>query len=198
MSKAGTRKWRFVGAKLDLGCGTRKRGRDYIGVDLLPGPGVDIVGDAGDVLGEIPSGVVQEVYCSHFLEHVPDPIALLSEISRVLREGGDVRVIVPHFSNPYFYSDPTHVRAFGLYSLCYIVRETPFKRMVPVYGEPLPLRLTRVSLHFKAAPPFYFRYALRRAFGVLVNKSRATQEFYEDNLSGLVPCYEVEFCLVRT
>jgi SAM-dependent methyltransferase len=188
---------RFDGARLDLGCGPRKLSEHHIGVDAVAYDGVDIVGEALDVLRSIPDGVVAEVHSAHFLEHVDDLDRLMGEMTRVLRPAGRLIVVVPHFSNPYFYSDPTHRRAFGLYSLSYYTQAVPFKRQVPVYGRALPLRLERVRLEFKSSPPFYGRHAFKLAVGLVVNAGRGMQEFYEENLSSLLPCYELRFELVR-
>jgi len=188
---------RIAGAKLDLGCGPHKRGSEYVGVDVLGFDGVDIVGDAYEVLQAIPDGVLEEIYSSHFFEHVPDVERLLLESLRVLRPGGRLVVVVPHFSNPYFYSDLTHRQFFGLYSFSYLTRDGPFRREVPTYGRELPLRLKAVRLVFKSARPFYARYAFKRVLGLLVNLSRWSQEFYEENLCYVFPCYEIRFDLVR-
>jgi SAM-dependent methyltransferase len=185
------------GAKLDLGCGPRKRTSEYIGVDLLDAPGVDLVGDVYDHLNRLPDAWVAEVFTSHFLEHLEDPQKLLEAVARVLEPGGRLEIIVPHFSNPYFYSDWTHRRSFGLYSLSYVVGGSHFKRKVPNYGLSLPFELDTIRLRFKSARPFYVRYGIKRAIGFLVNSSRATQEFYEENLCWLVPCYEIQYVLRR-
>ncbi|MGI8845756.1 MAG: class I SAM-dependent methyltransferase [Thermoleophilaceae bacterium] len=187
----------FTRAKLDIGCGARKRGPDYVGVDRLDLPGVDVVGDILDVLATIPDGVVDEIYCSHFLEHIDDLGGMLAEMCRVLRRAGHLEVVVPHFSNPYFASDPTHRRAFGLYTFSYLTADAPLRRQVPQYGDSLPLRLERVILGFKSTPPFYGRHAFKRTVGAFVNLMRWTREFYEENLVYLVPCYELRFSLVR-
>lgn len=187
----------FAGAKLDIGCGGRKRASGYIGIDRLDLPGVDVVGDVLDVLQGIPGGTVAEIYSSHFLEHIDDLDGMLAEMARVLRPGGRLEVIVPHFSNPYFASDPTHRRAFGLYTFSYLTAGAPLRRQVPRYGDDLPLRLQRVELGFKSAPPFYGRHVFKRAVGLLVNLSSWTREFYEENLVYFVPCYELRFSLIR-
>ena len=188
---------RFEGAKLDLGCGNRKRSREHVGIDRLEHPDVDLVGDVLEVLATIPDGVVQEVFCSHFLEHVDDLETMLAEMTRVTRPGGRVEIVVPHFSNPYFASDPTHRRPFGLYTFSYLTSTALLRRQVPQYGDPLPLQLERVSLGFKSTPPFYARHGFKRLFGALINCSGWSKEFYEENLVYLVPCYEVEFSLRR-
>ena len=118
----------------------------------------------------------------------------MTESARVLKPGGILNIVVPHFSNPYYYSDYTHRTAFGLYSMCYFTGNTLFRRRVPQYCA-LPLELVDVGLVFKSTPPFYFRHAIKRLFGLGVNMSRYTQEIYEECLCWLIPCYEIEYLL---
>jgi hypothetical protein len=106
-------------------------------------------------------------------------------------------VIVPHFSNAYFASDPTHRTSFGLYSMAYFTATSPFARKVPTYGDPLPLELLAARLEFKAARPFYVRYAIHRLVQAVVNSTTWTQEFYEEALTGFVSCYQVRYRLRR-
>ena len=185
------------GLCLDLGCGNRKLGPEYIGIDLLDGPQVDVVGDVTDVLERIRPGSVQRVYSSHFLEHVDDVELVLTRLARAMASGGELEVVVPHFSNPYYYSDLTHRTTFGLYTFAYFLSRSPFKRQVPTYGRNLPFRLTHVTLGFKSSPPFYGRHALKLVAQRIFNASRGMQEFYEENLCYLVPCYELRYLLVR-
>ena len=180
---------------LDLGCGPSKRLPDHIGVDTISYACVDLVGDVFDVLFLLPDESVDGIYTSHFLEHIADLPKLLGEIERVLKPGALIKVVVPHFSNAYFYSDPTHKITFGLYTFCYFAESNLFSRKVPHYGRSPKLTLSKVKLNFKSDRPFYFRYAFKRAVGLLVNISTYTQEFYEDLFTGIVSCYEIEFTL---
>jgi SAM-dependent methyltransferase len=180
------------GAKIDVGCGHHKKA-GHIGIDLLDVPGVDIVADIHTVLEGVPDGHLSAVHSSHFLEHIADPAELLGEFTRVVAPGGELTIVVPHFSNPYYYSDLTHRTPWGLYTLGYLIEEWPFKRTVPQYREPLPLELVSARLVFKSPRPFYVRYGFKRAFGTLVNATRGLQEFYEENLVWLSPCYELRF-----
>jgi SAM-dependent methyltransferase len=188
---------RIAGAKLDLGCGPRKRGADYIGVDVVDQEGVDLVGDVFDVLARIPDGSLSRVFSSHFMEHIDDITRLVGELGRVIRPGGQLETVVPHFSNPYFYSDVTHRTPFGLYSMSYFVKEPLFKREVPLYANPPLFALTAVDLTFKAPRPFYGRYALTKLLGAVFNLSRATKELYEGTLCFWFPCYELTFLMTR-
>lgn len=182
---------------LELGCGAKKRNVGAIGIDALDYPGVDLVGDVFDVLRQFPSGCVDEVYAYHFIEHVSDINLLLLELSRVVKAGGVVEFSAPHFSNPYFYSDPTHRSFFGLYTFCYLSSSSPFLRQVPTYQNDLLFSLMRVDLRFKSARQFYVRYALKSLIGSIFNSCNYMKELYEENFCYLFPCYEVSYRLQR-
>jgi SAM-dependent methyltransferase len=180
---------------VELGCGPRKRQQHAVGIDQLDYPAVDLVGDVFTVLAAMPDGSVQAVYTYHFLEHVHDLSLLLSELARVLQPGGKLEIEVPHFSNPYFYSDPTHVRAFGLYTFSYLAEEKFFKRKVPMYGRTPDFALDDVKLQFDS--PFIGRKIIRRLIGPLFNAGRWMQEFHEENLCYLFSAYQIRFVLRR-
>lgn len=182
---------------VELGCGDRKRIPGSIGIDMRDLPGVDLVGNAQDALRTLPSGCARLVTSSHFMEHVEDARGLLAEVARVLIPGGQVEITVPHFSNPYFYSDPTHERFYGLYTLSYWVTDPLFRRNVPHYEAPLPFTLRSAKLGFRSPKAFPIRRLLKRPLQWWVNATRGTQEFYEENLCWLLPCYEIEFRLER-
>lgn len=56
----------------------------------------------------------------------PDVLATFEEIHRVCRDGAIVRVAVPHFSCANAYTDPTHKRTFGYFSLDNLTEEGEF------------------------------------------------------------------------
>ncbi len=185
------------GVEFELGCGGRKQVAKAIGIDSINAPCVDIVGDVFEVLGLIPSRCAEAVHAFHFMEHIADVPALLHETARVLKPGGLLNIVVPHFSNPYFYSDPTHRTPFGLYTFSYLAGENLFRRKVPHYERDLEFDLVAVNLVFKSPRPFYGRYAFKRLLGLIFNMNRWTREFYEENLCYLFPCYEIHYELRR-
>jgi SAM-dependent methyltransferase len=185
------------GLKLDLGCGVAKRGADYVGVDELDDSAADVVGDVIEVLKALPDGAAREIFSSHLLEHVDDLRTLVRETERVLEPGGRLIAVVPHFSNPYYYSDPTHRRTFGLYTFSYFAEDRILARRVPTYGHEPRLRLEHVRLNFRSASEFHWRYQARALIGRLFNLRPWLQELYEEGLTGVFPCYELEFTLVK-
>ena len=181
--------------RLDLGCGSAKRDASYVGVDAIDRAGIDVVGDVLDVLASLPDDRVSEIYSSHFLEHLPELEPLVAEVERVLAVGGRFAGIVPHFSNPHYWSDPTHRGQFGLYTLSYFAEDPLLRRRVPTYGRPLRLRLEELELRFRAPAEFPFSSRLKQALGAVVNRHVRWQEFYEENLAWILPCYELRFAL---
>lgn len=95
--------------KLDLGCGTRKT-EGYIGVDCRAFDGVDVICDIGKDKWPWGDDTVDEVICSHTVEHLtgPERIHFVNELYRVLRKGGKAAIIVPHWSSCRAYGDLTH------------------------------------------------------------------------------------------
>ena len=186
---------------IELGCGKSKINSEAIGIDLLDYECVDLVGDIFHVLEAFPDGSVESIYSTHFLEHVnaSDFELIFSEMSRILRPEGKIKIIVPRFSNPYYYLDPTHRTPFGLYTLSYICHEEIFKRKVPQYTSKLPLLLSSVKMVFA---PFYsyqfFRLIFKKIFGKIINSSMFAREFYEENLCWMIPCYELHFSLIKS
>ncbi len=185
----------LIGAKLELGCGSCKRLGDAIGIDAINYDCVDIVGDVYEVLNQIPSNSILSVHSYHFFEHVRDVSLLMDEIARILLPNGFLEIVVPHFSNPYYYSDYTHKNSFGLYSFSYFSDDSILRRKVPHYKPWVSFELREVDLVFKSTRPFYGRHGLKRLIQKVFNLARYTKEFYEENCCYFFPCYEIRFAL---
>jgi hypothetical protein len=99
------------------------------------------------------------------------------------------------FANRYFYSDPTHSKFFWLYAFSYLAQDPLFHRHVPRHGGTAFFELLDVRLDFDS--PFLFRGLIKRTIGSLFNLMRWLQEFYEENLCYVLPCYQLRFSLRR-
>lgn len=180
---------------LELGCGPDKRIVDSISFDLVDLPGVDVVCDLNFGFPFLADNSVDEIHSEHFLEHVENLGALIKEIYRVLKPGGCKFITVPHFSNPYFYSDYTHRNFFGLYSMSYFSKQDYFRRKVPAFYNGINFNILSVKYRFKSR--WLFPGFINKRFGVFINKSKALQEFYEANLTYIVPCSELIFVIQK-
>lgn len=129
---------------VDLGCGFRKTGN--IGIDATP---ENTEADLICLLGFDPlpfdNGVVDEVVCRDFLEHIPKAVyleskgrlhypvmQLMDEIWRVLRSGGIFRSWTPMYPHPEVFQDPTHLSAWTIKSMDYFCGGYPGAKRI--YG----------------------------------------------------------------
>ncbi len=188
---------------VELGCGNKAQplSRDgRIGIDLVDLENVDIVADLEAGLSFLPDASVDKVYARSLFEHIRNFAGLLSEVIRVLKSDAACHLLVPHFSNPYHYSDPTHVRFFGLYSFLYYSypQKSPFQRQVPTFYTESRLEIISLKLRFRS--PFKGRKWWKRLHEKIFNLNPWMQEFYEENLCHLLPCYgiAIEFRPDRT
>ena len=97
--------------KLNLGCGSDIK-NDYINVDCLPLPGVDIVLDLSSLPWPFIDEHFDEVRMISVLEHLPDTVAVVEELWRILKMGGKAIIMVPYWNCKAAYIDPTHIKFF--------------------------------------------------------------------------------------
>jgi hypothetical protein len=179
---------------INIGCGRRRR-EGAIGIDRIPLSTVDVVADLEQGLPFLRDDSVDVVYADSFLEHVEHFDGLMRDIHRVCKATASIHVGVPHFSNPYYYSDSTHRRFFGLYTFDYFVPRgfQRMKRVVPDHYAGCEFEILSRSMSFYS--PFKARRWVKALLTKLVNVNRYTQEFYEENFCWMVPCYVLRFTL---
>lgn len=177
--------------EIDLGCG-RHKVEGTFGLDWAAVPGVDLCVDLARGI-PLADSSVDTVYAFHVLEHVDAPLRVVSEIHRVLKPTGRFVAEVPHHSNPYAHSDPTHRTLWGTYSFAYFVRidDQPFRRKVPD---------TYVDEHFRfveqqLVPMTRSRVSILRVLDRLWNRSPRFMEFWERYISPYHPMYAVRVTL---
>jgi predicted SAM-dependent methyltransferase len=189
--------------KLNLGCGWSRR-EGYLGVDIGDYPTVDVRQDALLYLKSLPANSVQEVYSAHFLEHLDAEVflQLLKEINRVLVPGGDIKFLVPHYSHPYYYSDPTHRITFGVHTFSYLCETSCLHRKVPDYARIPGWTLKSVRLHFiPYAQPRIWRFRIPMPsdlLNIIVNLNPLFVELFERYLAGICAIYEIEYHIRKT
>jgi hypothetical protein len=69
--------------------------KDYIGLDLSPGRGVDTTGDLTEGLCGLPPAYFSLIICCSVLEHVNRPWIMADNITRLMRSDGKLYVSVP-------------------------------------------------------------------------------------------------------
>jgi len=179
--------------RLNLGCGNKPRA-DFYGVDQLDLPGVDIVAHLNQPFTALPDNSVEAIYSRHTLEHVVNLLPLMRELHRVVRPGGQIEIIVPHFSNPYGFSDPTHVRFFGLYSFFYFSEECDQpRRKVPAFY--LPERFVVETVRINPLRESFIGKAVGSLLKQYINGNLLRLDWYERCLCRLMPADSIHFTL---
>jgi len=107
--------------KLNLGSGTNPK-IGYINIDKAYFSGVGLLCDL-EVGLPFKDNTMDEIVATHILEHITNLVDLFKEMWRVCKNSAKIRIDVPHYTNPLFYADPTHVRAFSEYTLPFICSE---------------------------------------------------------------------------
>lgn len=102
--------------KIHLGCGKDYR-QGWCNVDRSP----DVTCDVAWNLAALPwpwvDGSASEVEANHVLEHLPDTLAAVEEVHRVLRSGGMFRGRAPYFRSDWAFNDCTHRRFWTEHTL---------------------------------------------------------------------------------
>lgn len=111
-----------AGIKLDIGCGSAKN-TGFVGIDILPLEGVDIVHDLEQTPWPLPDESVITAVASHVLEHINPHkgvfINVMNEIWRVLKPGGQFAFVVPYGESHGYIQDPTHCNPMNETTMCY-------------------------------------------------------------------------------
>jgi SAM-dependent methyltransferase len=110
------------GAVLDLGCGRRKF-PGALGVDRSSDTDADMIFDLNERPYPLEDSSFDQIHCQDVLEHVDEPLAVLTELHRVGRDRARVHIRTPHFSSVLAYSDFTHRHVFS--ALAFELLERP-------------------------------------------------------------------------
>jgi len=179
--------------RLNLGSGQRRLPGFY-NVDMVALEGVDVLADLNEPLDGFPDNSVAEIYCRHTMEHVTRFIELLTELHRIVKPGGQLEIIVPHYSNPFGYSDPTHVRFFGLYSFFYFcdTADQP-RRKVPNFYSPIRFQVEKVR--FSLLKETLFDRLTRAVLHPLINRGIGSLDWFERRLCRFFPVESAHYQL---
>jgi len=107
--------------KLDLGCG-ENCAPGFTGVDLYA-PSAAVKLDLMKFPWPWKDNTVDELYCAHFAEHIPQTIRwrFFEECWRVMKLGAVMRIVVPSWKSERAYGDCTHqwppITSFSFYYL---------------------------------------------------------------------------------
>lgn len=102
---------KYKGILLDVGCGPYKQ-PGFVGMDIRPYEGVDIVHDWNQFPWPFEDESVLTVVASHVVEHVNPAdghfLRWMDEVWRILKFDGQIAISYPYAGTTGFWQDPTH------------------------------------------------------------------------------------------
>ncbi len=172
---------------LDVGCGRNKHA-GAIGLDNNPRTAADVIHDLGVVPYPFSDDEFDEIVSNHVVEHIPDVMAFVSELYRITKNGGRIKLLTPHYTNPDWATDPTHRNHFNSYSFNTFIAD---RQVFDFYTE---VKLKPIRTYVSLAN-------LWRALGLefIVNLDnrfpgfRFTRKFWEFYLSYIFRGKELQF-----
>ena len=114
----GSSAWRV----LDVGCGNNKLA-GAIGIDRVALPGVEVVHDLNSFPYPFDSNSFDEIRLIHVIEHLDSIMGVMEEVHRLVRLGGRVTIVTPHYSDFQSWNDPTHKWHLTTFSFRYFEPE---------------------------------------------------------------------------
>lgn len=130
---------------------------------------------------------VDEIYSSHFLEHVQDVESVFLEFIRVLKVWSKMKIIVPFYSSPVAF-DPSHKAFFNPYSFSFYVEWKCLFKVAPTY------------LHYTSKP--YMRFNYFKDWKDIVFKpfeffANYCTKLYVFSFAFIFPAHEIEYNFVK-
>jgi SAM-dependent methyltransferase len=159
---------------LDVGCGINKL-PGSIGIDRNPASRADVICELDQFPYPFRDSSFDALQAVHVIEHVGDVMKTMEEFHRLVRAGGEVLIVTPHYTDFSSFCDPTHRWHLNSFSLRYFGEDNAG------YGYYSKVRFEEISVHVKLL-------ALWRwlGFELLVNTFPRYRRFWEHYL-----CYVV-------
>lgn len=155
---------------LHIGSG-KKTLKGAMTIDILDLPGVDVVHDLDSLPWPFADNTFDLIFAHSVFEHLDKQIAIMEEMSRILKPGGRLVIAVPHFRCTDAFTDSTHKHFFTTQSMDYYIEgkalanyeytKTRFKEIGFWFGWPQQSHNPIVRLckwYFAHNPRLYDKY----------------------------------------
>jgi SAM-dependent methyltransferase len=127
---------------LDVGCGINKL-PGSIGIDRNPASRADVICELDQFPYPFRDSCFDALQAVHVIEHVGDVMKTMEEFHRLVRPGGEVRIVTPHYTDFSSFCDPTHRWHLNSFSLRYFGEDNAG------YGYYSKVRFEEISVHVK-------------------------------------------------
>lgn len=167
---------------LNLGCGKDIR-FGWFNVDVVDFEGIDEVVDLNKLPWPFLDNSVDQICCRMVLEHLDISTAeFFKEVHRILRKGGTIQIIVPHYSGRYaFYDEHKKFFTYQAFNINNTLETEIFKEFIELYRY------------------LSFPRAWWKPFAPIIEKIANWKPYlYEDGiLSSISPAWEMEVVLEK-
>jgi len=134
--------------KLNLACGKNKT-PGWFNVDISPVVKPDEVLDLLKFPWPFADCSVEEIFCSHFVEHIGDElIPFMDEAFRILQPGGSFTIRCPYYTSIRAWQDPTHKRPISEFLFYYFNQEQRQKLGVDHYPIKSDFDIGEIRYHY--------------------------------------------------
>jgi SAM-dependent methyltransferase len=155
-------------------------------VDRIAGTRADVLCDLDSFPYPFADASFDEVRAVHVIEHVSDVIRTMEEFHRLLRNGGEVYIATPHYTDFSSFCDPTHRWHLNSFSLRYFGQDDAG------FGYYSRARFREKSVRVKVLA--LWRYL---GFELLINAFPRFRRFWEHYLCFIVRGKVIEWQLVK-
>lgn len=157
--------------RLHLGCG-RTILPDWVNLDVMPGPGVDVVADLDDCANQplpFANDTFDEFLGSHLLEHIYHTLPLMQELHRIAKPGAKAVFKTPYGSSDNAFEDPTHVRLYFVNSFGYFSQPFYWRADYGYRGDwqPRTIALTLPKERYEARPMLEVQHDIKHLRNVV-------------------------------
>lgn len=100
----------------------------YVGVDIMDGPGVDVVCDAGDLLDRFSEGSFDFVISTEMIEHVKNWRMIIHNLKNICKAGGGI-LITTRSLGFFYHGYPDDYWRYEIEDLEYIFRDFAIEKL---------------------------------------------------------------------
>jgi predicted O-linked N-acetylglucosamine transferase (SPINDLY family) len=189
--------------RVDLGCDIWKQ-PGFIGVDISPGEGVDIVADLNQRF-PFEDSSIDEIKAHDVIEHLQDRLHTMNEIWRTCKPGAIVDIRVPSTDGRGAFQDPTHVSFWNINSFMYYSQEYPtylelsrrygFQgefRILKLEQEEAPGQVIHVIAQLQVIKPWPSASFIINKSSDMVNKTEPVDSIQQNELDSLISAISLD------
>lgn len=182
---------------LDFGCGKDKI-ENSIGIDKIKSKTVDILHNLDQYPYPFEDNFFDLVVCKHSISHIKDLEQTMLEIFRILKPGGRLLIIAPHFSSDNTFTDYTIKHFFGYRTLDYFMdNNSGLSEKYSFYSKIKFSILKRRMFIYKSIRNNLGDYILSALFLPLDIIINIFPRFYEKFLCFILRANEISFLLEK-